>query len=204
MVALIYTVVIVNIFVKYDKLKILYIVSIMFFIMGILLGPYYKYIANINIINNLYHRNLYVEFRRLFTIAIPFFMAGYLINKLKNIKKHLLIFIIVFFILFILECTFIQNLGTQKDMLTNIFMYPLIICIFLYCLNHTLEKYDKYSIISNKLSSFVYFVHPIFISILKNSLISETLLFLVTSILSIGLGIILIKINNSYINKFLF
>ena len=89
-------------------------------------------------------------------------------------------------------------------MLTNIFMYPLIICIFLYCLNHTLEKYDKYSIISNKLSSFVYFVHPIFISILKNSLISETLLFLVTSILSIGLGIILIKINNSYINKFLF
>lgn len=204
MVALIYTVIIVNIFMKYNKLKYLYILSIIFFIVGILLGPYYKYISNINIINDLYELSLYIEFRRLFTIAIPFFMLGYLANKLKHVQKNSLIFIIIFFILFILECNYIQNLESQKDMLTNIFMYPLIIFIFTYCLNHKLEKYNRYSMIANKLSSFVYFVHPIFISILKNILLGETLLFLVTSILSLGLGIVLIRINNRYINQFLF
>lgn len=199
MVALIYSVIIAHIFIKYDKLKYLYVISIILFVIGILIGPYSKLIPDYfhsHIINNM-------QFRRIFTIGMPFFMLGYIINN-YNIKKFSILLSICFGLLFIIEIKIITNLSIQTDVLTTIFMYPLVLFILMACINHKSTRYEKYSIESKKLSSFIYFVHPIFISILKKFLSSETLLFLGTNILSIVLGMILIKINNKKLNKLLF
>lgn len=127
-------------------------------------------------INSINYMRLICAFLVVSIQTKPFFMLGYIVNN-YNIKKFSILLSICFSLLFIIEIKIITNLSIQTDVLTTIFMYTLVLFIFMAYINHKSTRYEKYSIESKKLSSFIYFVHPIFLSILKKFLSSETLLF---------------------------
>ena len=55
-----------------------------------------------------------------------------------------------------------------------------------------------------KLSSFIYFVHPLVIFVLGKFILGQTLLYFTTCIISTLLALIFIKVDNKKINELLF
>ena len=62
----------------------------------------------------------------------------------------------------------------------------------------------SFKINTGKLSSFIYFVHPLIILVLSNFLFKETWLYVATCFVSTLIGVILIKMDNKKINMLLF
>lgn len=203
MVALIMCVLITSIFYKLNKMKLLYILSIGLYIIGVIGGAYYKIGSQIPILSNLYNFSLYLQVRRYLLMGLPFFMLGYLIDEIKEIPKNINITTIITIILFILEIIIVNILNLQRDIVITFFLYPLMLQIFILCLKFTLQN-SSFKINTGKLSSFIYFVHPLIILVISNFLFKETLLYVVTCFVSTLISIILIKMDNEKVNKLLF
>ena len=203
MVALIMCVIITSIFYKLNKMNLLYILSIGLYIIGVIGGAYYKIGSQIPILSNLYNFSLYLQVRRYLLMGLPFFMVGYLIYEIKEIPKNINITTIFTIILFIFEIIIVNILNLQRDIVITFFLYPLVLQIFILCLKFPLQN-TSFKINTGKLSSFIYFVHPLIILVLSNFLFKETLLYIATCFISTLIGVILIKVDNKKINRLLF
>lgn len=202
-VALIICVIITSIFYKFNKIKLLYILSIVLYIIGVIGGAYYKIGSQIPILSNLYNFSLYLQLRRYLLMGLPFFMVGYLIYEIREIPKNINITIMITAILFILEIVIVNKFKLQRDIVITFFLYPLVLQLFMLCLKYPLENV-KFKINIGKLSSFIYFVHPLIIFILSKFILGKTILYFVTCCISTLIAFIFIKIDNKKINKLLF
>lgn len=201
--AVIFCVIITTFFNKYNKLKFLYCISILLYIIGLLGCSYYNIGINIPIISNLYKLSTFEYIRRTFMMGVPFFLMGYIINKKENINKLNILFILSL-ILFVLEIFIVYKFNIQNNITVTIFLYLLVFCIFMICLKHPMYNFDKYSNSSKSLSGFIYYVHPIIILILVDILkLTQTATYFFTCLFSALLGLIIIKVNNKYLNKLL-
>lgn len=202
-VALIICIVITSIFYKTNKMNLLYIISIILYIVGVIGGAYYKLGSQIPLLSKLYELSLYTQIRRYLLMGLPFFMVGYLIYYIKEVPKNINFTIIITAILFVLEIVIINKFDLQKDIVITFFLYPFVVQIFMLCLKYPLENI-KPKINIGKLSSFIYFVHPLIIFILGKSILGQTLLYFVTCFVSTLVALIFIKLDNKKINKLLF
>ena len=202
-VAIIVCVIITSIFYKVNKMNLLYLITLFLYIIGVIGGAYYKLGLQIPILSNLYELALYTQIRRYLLMGLPFFMLGYLIFEIKESPKNINITIIITAILFVLEIVIVNKFKLQKDIVITFFLYPLVLQIFMLCLKYPVENV-KPKINIGKLSSFIYFVHPLIIYILSKLIIGQTLLYFTTCGVSTLIALIFIKIDNKKINKLLF
>lgn len=202
-VALIICIVITSIFYKTNKMNLLYIISIILYIVGVIGGAYYKLGSQIPLLSKLYELSLYTQIRRYLLMGLPFFMVGYLIYYIKEVPKNINFTIIITAILFVLEIVIVNKFDLQKDIVITFFLYPFVVQIFMLCLKYPLENI-KPKINIGKLSSFIYFVHPLIIFILGKFILGQTLLYFVTCFVSTLVALIFIKLDNKKINKLLF
>ncbi|WP_455544270.1 acyltransferase family protein [Intestinibacter sp.] len=201
-VALIICVLIVTFFNKYNKLQFLYVISILLYFIGLLGTSYYKFGMKIPVLSNLYRISYFTEIRRYFMMGLPFFMLGYLLNKIKTFK-HIKKILLLNIILFVIEIIIVNKFGLQNSIVISVFLYPLVATIFLTCVKNPMMNYGRYANISRLLSSFIYYIHPIIILLISNLKLSQTFTYLLTCFVSTALGLLIIKIDNKYINKLL-
>lgn len=202
-VALIICIAITTVFYKFNKMKLLYLLSLILYFIGVIGGAYYKLGSQIPILSSLYNFALYTQIRRYLLMGLPFFMLGYLIFEVKDISKNLNITLIFTAILFVFEIVFVNIFKLQKDIVITLFLYPLVFQLFMLCLKYPINNINN-KIDIGKLSSFIYFVHPLIIFILSKFILGETFLYFTTCGVSILIALIFIKINNKKINRLLF
>lgn len=203
MIALIICVTITTIFYKIKKLRLLYISSLILYIIGVIGGSYYKLGLQIPILSNLYEFSLYIQIRRYLLMGLPFFMLGYCAQSLKGIFKNINITTVVTIVLFVFEIVIVNMFELKKDIIITFFLYPLVLQIFILCLKYPIKNIS-FTIDIGKLSSFIYFVHPLVIFIISRFWLRETLVYFITCIISTLIALIFIKINNNTINRLLF
>lgn len=188
--------------------------SVILYVIGLLGCSYFAIGDKILGLSQIINSGYFVYIRRILLHAFPFFMSGYFIKKInsndrmKNIlsKNSVLLFVeVVLTLLFLLEIFLVNKLNLQDNVILTIILYPLLVWTMFILFRNPLPKYTKQASIARDLSSFIYYVHPIMIIIgkiiLKNTIgMYETLLFVFTLLTSSLLGLILIKIDNKFIN----
>ncbi|WP_455537614.1 acyltransferase family protein [Terrisporobacter sp.] len=202
-IALIISIIITTIFYQLNKMKLLYVISVFLYAIGVIGGTYNKLSSQIPILSNLYQISLYTQLRRYILMGLPFFVLGYLIFKMKYIPKNLNIHTIIIAFLFVLEIIIVNKFRLQKDIVITFFLYPLVLHIFIICLKYPMKNLSN-KIDIGKLSSFIYFVHPLIIFVLDKFVLGETLIYFMTCIVSILLALVFVKVDNNKINKLFF
>lgn len=120
-VALLICVVITTLFYKLKKMKLLYLISVFLYAIGVIVGAYYKFFSQIPVLSGLYQFYLYTQIRRYLLMGLPFFMLGYLIFKIKDIPKNINISIVITSVLFALEIIIVNILKLQKEIVITFF-----------------------------------------------------------------------------------
>ncbi len=181
---------------------------------GCLVGAYYyKLGSKIPLINNLYHSQQLETVRRYLLMGLPFFMLGYILihayRKLGNVKnKTLLLSTGIISVLFFMEIFIGKAFGLQANIITTIFLYPLLLLVLTLCLRYPLPQFEKAARFCKTSANFMYYSHPLFIFVMTEALskqfsislgnTSEFLLICVSTVIS---SYIIFKINNKYLNK---
>lgn len=211
--SLFFSIIVITLANKFRLLKPLAVFSFVFYFIVLLGSSYYELGNKILLINDLINFKYFDSvIRRTFGIAIPFLLQGYWLNifikkyEKNNIKNAILL--VIMYILFVIEIILVTIFNIQKNVTITIFLYPVVFIIMRLLIDNPLPEFQKLSDITRKMSNFMYYSHPIFIIIIAimfkyifNIEISETLLFLLTVLISGTTGLVLIKIDNNYLNK---
>lgn len=203
--SLIYCIIIINIFLRYKKIKLLSIFSVLLLFVGAIATNYYNLISN-TFIGKIMDLYVYIfnSPRAGICFGIPYLTAGILINKLKINKKikRQYILLIVAMVFFVVESSIVKkyNWAKECDMyFTTIFLVSIIVIILL---NNNIKVSSKTSKLLKQLSIGIYCSHDLFLSIYTKGLIivnvidkpyANLLIFIFTTISSIGLTLLIRK-----------
>ena len=213
LVAIILNSTIVYIAYKNKKIKLLYVICIFLYVIG-LLGSYYYQIGNsIPIISNLINMKYFATLCRLILHGLPTFVMGVYIeeneekfSKISN--KKLIMFSITTFILCLVEIYCVINYANIKTNISSLGLFIFTFVAFILLKNNPMNKYENIAKPLKYISTFMYYSHPLFRTVLASLLMrlfSIELNSLVMSIVVVVLctigGFILYKINNKQINR---
>lgn len=200
-----------TLFAKIGKLSWLAGLSIVAYIIGLLGCSYYGLGSQIPIISAFINCSQYDLIRRIVLMGFPFFMMGYFLQKidLKNISNKKIIAVEgIYLIAFLVEIIFVNKIQLQRNVIITIFLYLLLINTMLLLLKNPCGQYGKIASITRDMSNFIYYSHPLFmlwINTIMNFCVerkaAETELFLLTVISTGGIGYLLHKVDNKYLNK---
>ena len=199
--------VLIYLFVIKNKLKLMYILSVIFFIFGILYVGFQGALCK-NIIFYYLLKLTWIVFasERNFLMVGWFYMCiGYYIATHKiniNLLQSFMMFVIFTTLKF--GETYVNSLRFLEGNEICIFQSLQAVGFFFIALNLNLEFMKKYSKTMRELSSTIYFTHFIFIDILNPTQIGNTLItFIEVILLCISFYFILKKINNKRLNIFI-
>ncbi len=209
---LIFCVILVTVLRKH--LVILSILSFLFYGGGCLVGAYYYKIGSkIALFNSLYNWQELETVRRYLFMGLPFFMLGYVLiyasrkfTKVKN--KTVLLITGIIAVLFLIEIFIGRAFGLQANIITTIFLYPLLLFALTLCLRYPLPEFDRAARFCKTSANFVYYSHPLYLFVMSKALssifatsLSNTLEFLLVCALTVISSYIIFKIDNKYLNK---
>ena len=150
---------------KFKVQKIIFVLSIFLYILG-LFGESYYYIGDkIPVISTLINLSFFTTIRRVFLMGFPFFTSGFFVYKLKDkfSKKSALIATCFFTIAFLLEILIVCKLHFQRSIVITIFLFPLTIFVLITLLRFPLYKFYSISTKTKSLANYTYYIHPLFI-----------------------------------------
>ena len=214
MASLIIYVIIATLLYRNNKLKILYPISIVLYIIG-LLGSYYSFIGNtIPLIRDLINYHYFTTYCRLFMHGLPMFTMGLYISdndeRLMNIGNNRLT--VISLMLFVLSCSEIImaiRYGLVKVNICTIFLGLFKFPFFILCLKNPMSGYSKLGKTCKYISTFMYYSHPLFRTIVLSfvmRLFGIDLYPLYATIIVVLLctmfGYILYRLDNKFINRF--
>lgn len=211
--AILFCFLIVAFFHRIRLINVLGYASIFLFVLGLLGSSYYSVGNSIPLIKLIINKSYFPFIRRVLSMGFPFFMLGYFLNVFKYkyqeiSNKNLLINWFFVSILFLIEIILVIKSKLQVNIAITIFSYPLLFITMIILLKNPLSNKKDIAKYLKKLSSFMYYSHPLFLTLLsafqKNTFIfrlSETPTFLITIILTTVSGTILMKSNNKWIKK---
>lgn len=198
--SLIISLIFINYFIKNKMYRLLIISSVLLFIVGIL-GDSYSGLFNNKIIELTIkvYTLIFGATKTGLCFAVPFLVLGIFINK-YNIKSKIKInnlMIISTSILFIIEALVLKykKIGIARNM--YIVLIILVPIIFIRLLQSKIEIKESISIRLQKYSTVIYCTHALFIIIFNRFLnISNLYLFILVTLFSLCIAVILTKYNN--------
>lgn len=209
--ALFFSIITATIFAKFGKLSYLAGISIIVYILGLLGCSYYGIGNSLPLITVFVNYSQYDLIRRIVLMALPFFMMGYYLQKinLEKIKnKTCIVKEVIYAAGFLAEIIMVNRMEIQKNIYLTIFLYLLLFNTMVLLLKNPCEQYGKAASVTRDLSNFMYYSHPLFMiwinlgfSCLIGRNATGTELFILTVILSGGIGYVLHKMNHKYLNK---
>ena len=165
--ALLYVLIIMKFINKYNKYKVIYIITPFLLLIDLMFGKYSLLIFG----KEFYH--LFV--RNFLFVGLPYFSIGSYISRKVDYKKYekytkyIFLLIIFFALTTILEKMILIHFNIEAARDHYISTTFLAISLFLYFLQYNSEKIGIIKYISNigkNYSSIIYIIHPIFISVL--------------------------------------
>ena len=213
MASLIIYVMIATVLFRNNKLKVLYPISIVLYILG-LLGSYYAFIGNqIPFVKDLINMKYYTTFCRLFMHGLPLFTMGLYISendgKLIETDTKMLVFSCI--VLFGLACTEILyaiNNGNISVNICTVFLCLFTCPFFIMCLKNPLSKYSYMGKTAKYISTFMYYSHPLFRTLVLSIMmrvfgidLNPLYATVIVVLLCTAFGYILYKLNNKFINR---
>lgn len=197
---------------KYNLEKIFYKIAIVLYVIG-LLGTYYYFIGkNIPILVDFFNYKYFTTYCRIFLHGFPLFMMGmYIANNNDRLMKindnKLIISLIVLLILIFIETYFMSKVIIVPSNISTISMYLFTFVFLIFLLKHPLNEYSHLGKICKYTSTFMYYSHPLFRTILASLLmrvfnmeISMLMMSFVVVVICTIIGYVLFKINNKYLN----
>lgn len=213
--ALIFSVCITTLFYKLKIFKALLPTSIVLFLIGCLGCSYYALGNKIPILSLLFNHPQFTTIRRIFFMAIPFFVCGHFVSLIKEKltlkNRSTIVFTAISAILFFSEILILTYFKIQREIVITPFLYIMLVFIMLLLLKNPLPKFEKLSNKSKFISDFTYYSHPLIISLVSYAFsnvfritITETPLFFITIIISFILGIICYRLKKDNIFRKIF
>ena len=165
----------------YRNKKLLFIASIILYLIGVIGCGYYHLFDSIPILNLLFDSIYFELIRRVFMMGLPFYMLGvnlkeFNLTKFANTKSILLMIG-----LFLFEMYIIHILNLYQNTTFTFSLYLLLIAVISYFINHPLENHNTIGNCCKKTSEIIYLTHPLIQLYLYN--ISNTLLFVISLII---------------------
>ncbi len=181
---------------------------------GCLFGAYYYKIGSkVPLINSLYNWQQLETVRRYLFMGLPFFMLGYILihayRKLGNVKsKTLLLSTGIISVLFLMEIFIGKALVLQANIITTIFLYPLLLLVLTLCLRYPLTQFEKAARFCKTSANFMYYSHPLYMFVMSEALSKmfsispgNTLEFVLICVSTVISSYIIFKIDNKYLNR---
>lgn len=198
--------------IKNSKEKLILPITILLFLIGVLGSGYYKLGINIPILYVLYNWKYYDIVSKII-LGLTFFLLGGMIKihekYISKFKFKSILNLVIISIIYCLEIIIINYYDIQRNIIMTISLYPLVFCIILWCLNNPLEWLNEYNKKIRGMANFLYYSHPIIISIIQNimmilgkDLFNGTTEFILSIIISNILVMIIINSNNKIMNRY--
>lgn len=149
---------------KYQKL--LYIASIVCYVIGVILHSYSFLSKDCTIFKWIFeHPYIYDNFRRTITYGFPFYILGTQIYMGKDrINKRVInLQIVISIALFLIEIFSLYVYSQSKSYTTTVFLYP--VCYFVFCKLLIVPTGKASKMKWDKLATLIYFLHPLVIKI---------------------------------------
>lgn len=211
--ALIFSVCLTTLLFKIKCSKLIVPLSFILYCIGCLGCSYYFITINIPILGDLYRLESFNIIRRIFLMAFPFFISGYIVYKIKDrvfnylSTKQIIVLEVLSIFIWLLEIYVVIKFKFQTNIIITFGLFLLVITTMLVLLRCPLYNYSSLSSKCLVLANFTYYSHPFFmtcISFMELSIfhvdIKETLTFLITILLTYLVGTIIYKLNNKYLN----
>ncbi len=194
-------------------INLLFIVSALLYLAGCLAGAYYGLGSNIPLIKAVYDSPHLELIRRNLFMGLPFFLLGYFLllfyPKLEKLKGKVFLFALAASaVLYILEIVVIRDLKLNANVITTVFLYPLLTAVLILCLRYPLPGCSKAARFCKTSSNFIYYSHPLYMFIaarllskLFNLTLPPTPEFVLICSLTLLSSYIIFKLDNRYLNK---
>ena len=192
---------------KLKGLKILYIIGLVLYLIGCLGCAYYDIAIKIPGVSTLVQNSCFTTIRRILMMGLPFFLLGTALSEFKskweNIKLKVQIIVLVCIVLaFIAEIVVVTITGIYENIVLTIFLYPLVGWLVIILHNNPAEKQTELGKLSRSCAEFTYYIHPAIILFVQwiiptifGIMCSNLILFLIVAVISVGLGILWMKLN---------
>lgn len=180
--------------------KILAHFSVILYFVGVLGCAYYQIGNKIPLFSMLISSSCFTLIRRILLMALPFFMMGYFLPQISD--RKISIKLVLAGVFFVGEIIVVNILGLNSNIIETIFLYIFLAYIIVWLLHHPLQEKKRTGEICRYLASFVYFSHPLFIMIITQIGVEKnTIVFILSTILSTVVGAILMNINSKTLNQ---
>ncbi|MEG0546556.1 MAG: acyltransferase [Oscillospiraceae bacterium] len=213
--ALIYAVCITTLIFKLKRIKILLPLTILLYIIGCLGVSYYKIGNQIPVLSILFNLTFFARIRALFLMGLPFFSMGYLLYLFKEkfakySNKKMFVILAIAIMAFIAEIFIVNFFHFEKGIEITFALYPLTYIVLAILINNPMQRYSKISHTARVVANFTYYAHPMVMtisSIIFDKVINfdvvktKTLFFLLTCLVTGVGGLIILKINNKWLNR---
>lgn len=196
--------ILIYIFISKNKIKLMYILSFVFFIFGVIYAGCQSLLDN-NVIFYYLFKLTWIVFscERNFLMVGWFYMSiGYYFST-HNTKMKIFIPVVLLFVFTILKCGeyYLNSSGIFNGNKIYIMQSLQAIAYFLIALNLKLDFLSGCSKTMRELSSTIYFTHFLFIDIINPTQIGNTgITFVIVLILCVTFYIVIKKINNEKLN----
>lgn len=143
LVGVIYSVAVICMICKLGLLKMLFPLSMICYVVGLLGTSYYGIGSRLPGLCILFDSNWFLSVRRIFLMGLPFTVLGWVISedrpKFSLTRKRLLFTTGLIAALFVAEIITVTVLGVSKTIVITVFLYPLLFLLF----NLSLRKAEK-------------------------------------------------------------
>ncbi|OPX44341.1 serine/alanine racemase [Ruminiclostridium hungatei] len=196
-----------------NHMKLLCAISILLYLAGCLAGAYYGLGSSLPPVKAVYDSPHLELIRRNLFMGLPFFLLGYLLYiiypKLEKLKGKVFIFALgASSVLYISEIVVVRNLKLNANIITSVFLYPLLAAVLTVCLRYPLPNSGRAARFCKTSANFIYYSHPLYMFIaarllsrLFNLSLPPTPEFLLTCSITLLSSYIIFRLDNRYLNK---
>lgn len=217
--ALIYAFTIAALFYKFGKMKgiqILAWLSLILYFLFFLGTDYIRIGQQIPVLKNIYELPKFGVIRGIFGMGLPFFMMGYFLNRFEkwyaDISPAASRFLFAYwFTGFIIEGVCAINASSlasaAEELCVAALLMPSLFFLFIMLLKHPLPKYTAFSQYCRRLSNYIYYTHPLFLTVISTAagmagiVITETLMFVIIYAICLITAYLLYKIDTPLTRK---
>lgn len=212
--ALFFCLFVVTLFYKIKQLRLLFCFSLALYALGCLGCSYYAIGEQIPVVQQIINLPQFEIIRRVVLMGLPFYMLGYALDAAcRKIRgKRLTMGLVISVVLFLAEIVLVTVLGMQKNVIITFGLYALLLFVMLFLLQHPFTVREKTAHYARGIANFMFYSHPLVMSailflseaMLPGQTVSTTLLFLLTVLLTSLAGFLLVKMDHTVLNKWLF
>lgn len=194
--------------------RFLYAVSLLLYGVGCLGCSYHGLGTKLPLLANLYAHPQFLQIRRILMMGLPFFLAGYLVYRIKDRvlvpawQKWIFPCWLGSVILWLGEIALVRVLKWEVNIYITFGLYLLLITTLLLLLKNPLPQYRKAADSCRMLANFTYYAHPavilvltVFCNRIPEFQLTETPKFLLTVGITLVGGLICRRLDNKWINR---